>query len=57
MKIGLLKYNVKPPNSVIKIPLNKGTRGILLSRRYIIISETNVAKMKGGIAILRLSPL
>tara|TARA_B100001115_G_scaffold27347_1_gene20008 strand:- start:241 stop:417 length:177 start_codon:yes stop_codon:yes gene_type:complete len=57
MKIGLLKYNVSPPKSVIMTPPTSGTNGTFFSKRYIIATAKSVAIIKGGIATVRLLPL
>ena len=42
MKIGLLKYNVKPPNKEITSAQIKGTYGIFFSTKYMIATAINV---------------
>jgi hypothetical protein len=51
MKIGSLKYIVKPPKKVISIPLNNGIGGIFLSKNHTTAKAIKVATISGGIAI------
>ena len=55
--MGLLKYNVNPPNNEITIAPINGTYGTFFSTKYIIATATNVETINGGIAALRLLPL
>ena len=57
MNTGLLKYIVSPPNRVIKIPLKRGTLGILFSKIHTTMSAIIVATMNGGIATFKSFPL
>ena len=57
MKIGLLKYKVKPPNNEITTAPINGTYGIFFSIKYIIATDTKVEIINGGIATLKLLPL
>ena len=57
MKIGLLKYNVKPPNKEITTAPIKGTYGIFFSTKYMKATAINVEIINGGIAALKLLPL
>ena len=57
MKIGLLKYKVKPPNNEMTIAPINGTYGIFFSTKYIIATAINVEIINGGIAALKLLPL
>jgi hypothetical protein len=51
MKVGSLKYNVRPPKKVINTPLIKGIIGIFFSKNQTINNEIIVATISGGIAI------
>ena len=57
MKIGLLKYKVRPPKSETIIPPIKGTYGIFFSTKYTIPTAKTVVIINGGIATVRLLPL
>ncbi len=57
MKIGLLKYIVRPPNKVINIPPSNGTIGIFFSKIHTKIKAIKVVTINGGIATVKSFPL